>query len=78
MNCRRCSTCCTAPDISTLSKPVGQPCIYLDSNGGCSIYPDRPAVCRDYLPDEICDLIDAPTLEQRVVNYLRIFSLYRQ
>ncbi|MHC1696649.1 MAG: YkgJ family cysteine cluster protein [Geobacteraceae bacterium] len=75
MVCRRCATCCTAPDISTLTKPVGIPCQHLDSDGTCSIYSERPAVCRNYLPDEICDLIAAPTLEQRVENYLRIFSL---
>ncbi|MDD2318670.1 MAG: YkgJ family cysteine cluster protein [Geobacteraceae bacterium] len=75
MNCRRCATCCTAPDISTLSKPAGVPCFHLDSDGSCSIYASRPAVCRGYSPDEICDLIAAPTLEERVANYLRLFSL---
>ncbi|MRR54861.1 MAG: YkgJ family cysteine cluster protein [Deltaproteobacteria bacterium] len=75
MDCRRCATCCTAPDISTLAKPVGVPCQYLDTEGKCRIYSKRPAVCRNYLPDEICEIIDAPTLEQRVTNYLRIFSL---
>ncbi|RQW89361.1 MAG: YkgJ family cysteine cluster protein [Geobacter sp.] len=77
MNCRRCATCCTAPDISTLSKPVGEPCLHLGTNGSCLIYPTRPAVCRDYVSDEICDLIDAPTLEERVANYLQLFSLHR-
>jgi hypothetical protein len=78
MDCRCCATCCTAPDISTLTKPVGVPCQHLDSEGKCLIYFSRPAVCRNYLPDEICDLIAAPTLEQRVSNYLRLFSLRKE
>ncbi|MBN1544454.1 YkgJ family cysteine cluster protein [Candidatus Woesearchaeota archaeon] len=24
------------------------PCMHLDENNGCRIYPDRPPVCRDY------------------------------
>jgi hypothetical protein len=78
MECRRCATCCTAPDITALKKPVGVPCTYLDDNGTCSIYSERPFVCRNYLPDEICDLIHAETLEQRVVNYLRLFALQEE
>jgi hypothetical protein len=78
MICRRCATCCTAPDITTLSKPAGVPCPHLDRNGCCSIYPTRPAVCRGYAADEICDLISASTLEERVANYLRLFSLHSE
>lgn len=75
MNCLRCATCCTAPDISSLAKPIGVSCRYLDAQGLCSIYSRRPAVCRGYKPDEICQVIAAPTLAERVKKYLRLFSL---
>jgi len=78
MDCRRCATCCIAPDITSLAKPVGEPCLHLDSYGSCSVYPTRPAVCRDYLADEICELIDAPTLDERIEKYMRLFSLHKQ
>lgn len=75
MQCLRCGTCCTAPDISTLEKPAGVPCIHLGETGLCAIYDERPAVCRGYRPDEICRLVAAPTLEERVERYLKIFGL---
>uniref|UniRef100_A0A831TZ90 YkgJ family cysteine cluster protein n=1 Tax=Geobacter metallireducens TaxID=28232 RepID=A0A831TZ90_GEOME len=75
MECLRCGTCCTAPDISTLGKPAGVPCRRLGETGLCTIYDQRPAVCRGYRPDEICLLVAAPTLEERVERYLRLFGL---
>jgi len=78
MDCRCCATCCTAPDISTLAKPIGVPCRFLNSEGACSIYSQRPDVCRNYQPDEICERIAAPTLDDRVNNYLRIFLLHNE
>ncbi len=77
MDCQRCGTCCAAPDISSLAKPIGVPCSYLDGNNLCSVYSTRPPVCRRYKPDEICNLISAPTLEERVENYLRLFDLQK-
>ncbi len=46
--CFRCGTCCIAPDISTLRKPLGVPCAHLRADHLCGIYPDvrhlsRPA-----------------------------------
>ncbi|BDV43854.1 zinc/iron-chelating domain-containing protein [Geotalea uraniireducens] len=73
--CRQCGTCCTAPDIAALGKPLGQRCRHLDEQLRCAIYPDRPAVCRSYRPDELCRQIAAPTLEERVANYLALFDL---
>jgi uncharacterized protein len=73
--CGRCGACCTAPDISTLGKPVGVRCRHLGPEEGCTIYPDRPQVCRDYRPDGLCRSIAAPTLAARVDNYLRLFGL---
>lgn len=72
--CKRCGTCCVAPDISTLSKPLSVRCSHLDGDNRCSIYDTRPPVCRNYTPDEICQLIAAPLLSQRVDNYLHIFA----
>ncbi len=75
MECLRCSTCCTAPDIKSLLKPLAIPCRFLDSSGLCAIYETRPDVCRSYRPDEICLQVAAPTLAERVKRYLRLFGL---
>jgi len=73
--CRSCGTCCTAPDIAALGKPLRAPCPHLDSELRCSIYDKRPGVCRGYLPDEICEMISAPTLGERVEKYLELFGM---
>ena len=75
MECQRCGTCCVAPDISTLGKRLGESCPHLSEELTCSIYQERPPVCRGYRPDEICAHIAAPTLEQRVQGYLGLFGL---
>lgn len=75
MECLKCGTCCTAPDISSLGKPVGVACAHLLASGLCGIYDERPAVCRGYKSDDICRLIAAPTLNERVENYMRLFEL---
>jgi hypothetical protein len=73
--CRRCGTCCTAPDITSLGKRVGDRCVHLEENGLCGIYEQRPQVCQNYQPDELCNLIAAPTLAGRVEKYLSLFGL---
>ena len=78
MECLRCGTCCVAPDIRTLGKPLGIRCRHLDGEGLCNLYEERPAVCRGYLPDEICQLIAAPTIEERVEKYLKLFDLVKE
>ncbi|WP_224984664.1 CxxCxxCC domain-containing protein [Geomonas agri] len=75
MDCSGCGTCCVAPDISALGKKVGEPCRHLSGEQRCLIYEERPAVCRGYRPDEICARIAAPTLPERVDNYLGLFGL---
>lgn len=77
MECSGCGTCCVAPDISALGKKVGQRCPHLEEGELCGIYAERPAVCRSYRPDEICRLIAAPTLDERVARYLELFGLQR-
>ena len=73
--CRRCSTCCVAPDIAALGKPLGVRCAQLLESGLCAIYAQRPDICRRYQPDELCDTIHATTLDERVRNYLTVFGL---
>jgi Fe-S-cluster containining protein len=75
MDCLKCGTCCVAPDIKFLGKPLGVACRHLDGSGLCSIYDTRPEVCSKYLPDELCLKIDAPTLQERVKRYLGLFGL---
>jgi Fe-S-cluster containining protein len=64
-----------APDISTLKKPVGVRCSHLDHEERCGVYDARPAVCRNYTPDELCLRVAAPTLAERVAKYLSLFAL---
>ncbi|HWI40851.1 MAG TPA: YkgJ family cysteine cluster protein [Verrucomicrobiae bacterium] len=75
MECRRCGTCCVAPDISTLGKPAGVRCPHLGEDGLCAAYDRRPPVCRGYRPDELCLQVAADTLEERVENYLALFGV---
>lgn len=75
MDCLKCGTCCVAPDIRALGKPLGERCVHLGGDLMCGIYRERPDVCRGYRPDEICARIAAPTLKERVENYLGLFGL---
>jgi Fe-S-cluster containining protein len=59
-----------------LEKGLGERCRNLDDSNRCRIYEDRPAVCRGYTPDDICQMIAAPTLAERVEKYLRLFGLF--
>ena len=75
MECTRCGACCVAPDIAALDKPVGMRCPHLTEDNLCAIYERRPQICRDYAADEVCRMIDAPTLEERVQKYLALFGI---
>jgi uncharacterized protein len=75
MECTRCGACCVAPDIAALDKPLGLRCPHLTADNLCSVYERRPDVCRSYEADELCRLIEAPTLEERVDKYLALFEL---
>ncbi|MDC0710125.1 YkgJ family cysteine cluster protein [Stigmatella sp. ncwal1] len=75
MECTRCGACCVAPDIAALDKPLGMRCPHLSEDNLCTVYDRRPAVCRSYQPDEVCRLIEAPTLDERVQKYLDLFEL---
>ncbi len=73
--CSRCGACCVAPDISALGKGLGERCPHLGADNLCTIYERRPDICRRYQADWLCDLVDAPTLEERVAKYLGVFGL---
>jgi Fe-S-cluster containining protein len=73
--CTKCGACCVAPDIAALGKPLGVRCPHLGPDNLCMSYEARPAVCRSYAADELCQLIEAPTLEERVAKYLAYFGL---
>jgi Fe-S-cluster containining protein len=75
MECTRCGACCVAPDIAALDKPLGLRCPHLTADNLCAVYEQRPAVCRGYQADEVCRLIEAPSLEERVRRYLALFGL---
>ena len=64
-----------APDIAALDKPLGVRCEHLGPDNLCTVYDRRPAVCRSYAADELCEQIAAPTLEERVAKYLAHFEL---
>jgi hypothetical protein len=78
--CNLCGACCVALDISTLGKKIGVRCEHLrdDVVPGrylCAVYKDRPKVCRDHTADDLCDVIAAPTLDERVAKYRALFDL---
>lgn len=75
ITCHRCGTCCIAPDISTLGKPVGVPCRHLRPDRLCGIYPERPPVCRHYRPDEVCVALQSVPAEERVRYFLHVYGL---
>ncbi len=70
-----CGGCCVAPDIAALDKALGLACPHLTEDCRCRIYETRPDVCRSYQADELCERIAAPTLPERVEQYLAIFGL---
>jgi len=75
MECMKCGTCCIALDISTLKKPINTPCRHLGDNFQCTIYENRPAVCREYSPWEACVEAYDPDINVRVKKYLKFFDI---
>jgi uncharacterized protein len=47
-SCGPCTMCCAALEIAELKKPAGPLCQHCRLGAGCSIYADRPQICRDY------------------------------
>ena len=75
VECTKCGACCVAPDIAALQKPLGERCPHLTAENLCAVYESRPQICRDYAADWLCERIAAPTLPERVRNYLAVFDL---
>lgn len=75
IECTRCGACCVAPDIAALGKGLGERCPHLTAENLCAVYESRPQICRDYQADWLCERIAAPTLPERVRNYLAVFDL---
>lgn len=80
-DCVACGACCSAPDITALSKPLGVACRHLEAfQPGvgclCRIYAARPPVCRSYAPDWVCgEVAPLPTLEARTQRFLDLYGL---
>ncbi|MDI7864465.1 hypothetical protein MRS76_21250 [Rhizobiaceae bacterium n13] len=47
-SCGTCTLCCHLPEIDVLSKPANAMCSNCIEGKGCTIYPDRPSLCRDF------------------------------
>lgn len=48
-SCGTCTLCCDLPEIEALEKPANRLCRHAIPHKGCSIYEDRPPLCRDFL-----------------------------
>lgn len=47
--CGTCTLCCRLPDIDHFDKPANAWCSHCVEGQGCSIYANRPSLCRDFL-----------------------------
>jgi hypothetical protein len=61
-SCGACMMCCIVLEIDELKKPAGPACRNC-AFPGCSIYPDRPQVCRDFE----CEWLMSRTLPQNLL-----------
>lgn len=67
---KRC-TLLNAPDTGfpllrlNMSDGEGKPCTFVDAQGGCGVYPDRPAACRMYPLGKATRLAEDGSLETR-------------
>jgi len=69
VDCRPgCGACCIAPSISSLGKPAGIACRFLDADFRCAVFgrPERPACCSGLRPSpEMCG-----TSREAALDYL--------
>jgi Fe-S-cluster containining protein len=73
MICDKCGVCCVVFDISTLNKPAGLACPHLENSGLCSIYENRPEVCRAFKADEICERLASLPFKEKLREMRRIY-----
>jgi hypothetical protein len=60
-SCGACSLCCKLSYITELNKPIDCWCPHArPGNGGCSIYPDRPHSCRNFVCGWLLDELELP------------------
>lgn len=74
VDCFICGLCCTALSISSLNKDTGVPCKYLLSDNKCSIYEERPQVCRDFKADSFCVLLKTLSRKEQIEVIKDIFD----
>ena len=67
--------CCTVFEISSLNKPECKVCEYLDNDNLCKIYENRPEVCKNFMPDEICVLISTLPKEEKLYVVKKIYGI---
>jgi Fe-S-cluster containining protein len=75
IDCQQCGVCCTVFDIAALKKKELTPCKYLDENNRCTIYENRPDVCKNYMPDEICMLISTLDKSDKIKVVQKIYGI---
>jgi hypothetical protein len=46
--CGSCSMCCDVLEVAAVGKPVNQLCKHWQTGTGCTIYDDRPQMCRSF------------------------------
>jgi hypothetical protein len=46
--CGSCSACCTLLEVTDVGKPANEWCKHCDAGKGCTIYDDRPQMCRSF------------------------------
>ncbi|PYE98160.1 hypothetical protein C8J35_104136 [Rhizobium sp. PP-F2F-G38] len=73
-HCRTCTLCCRLPDIDALDKPANAWCRHCVAERGCTIYAERPALCRDFL----CAWMTKPDLEPEWDPLVAHMMVYEQ
>jgi len=61
--CGSCTMCCKLMGIAELKKPAWTQCVHVAAGVGCSIYPDRPRSCRQFICGWLLDPGMGPELK---------------
>jgi hypothetical protein len=68
--CGSCTLCCRLPEIDHFAKPANTWCPNCTAGRGCSIYADRPQLCRDFLCAWMINESLGPEWEPSVANMM--------
>jgi hypothetical protein len=71
-SCGSCTLCCRLPEIESLSKPADTWCNHCTGEA-CSIYPDRPQLCRDFLCSWMTDE-NLPDAWQPLTSHMLVYE----